>query len=187
MSDSTIPWTAARLQDRLPCPSPSPRACLNSCPSSWWCHPTILPSAVPSSSCLPSFPAKGSFPVSQLFVSGGHKYWSFSISLSDEYSGLISFRIDWFDLLAVQGTLKSPPTPQLESISSSVLSCLYDQTLKFIHNSWKNYSFDYMGLCWQSNVSTFWYVVYVCHICSFKVQTSFNSMLPSPEMLIPNF
>ena len=56
---------------RLPCPSPSPRDCSNSCPLSWWCHPTILSSVVPSSSCLQSFPASGSFPTSWFFISGG--------------------------------------------------------------------------------------------------------------------
>ena len=56
---------------RLTCPSPSPRACSNSCPLSQWCHPTISPSVVPFSSCLQSFPASGSFPMSQLFRSGG--------------------------------------------------------------------------------------------------------------------
>ena len=55
---------------RLPCPSPIPRACSNSCPSSWWCHPTISSSVIPFSSCLQSFPASGSFPMSQFFVSG---------------------------------------------------------------------------------------------------------------------
>ena len=71
------------------------------------------------------------------------KYWSFSFSISpsSEYSGLISFRIDWFDLLAVQGTLKSSPTSQLESINSSVLSLLYGSTLTSIHDYWKNHSF----------------------------------------------
>ena len=70
------------------------------------------------------------------------KYWSFSFSISpsSEYSGLISFRIDWFDLLAVQGTLKSSPTSQLESINSSVLSLLYGSTLTSIHDYWKNQS-----------------------------------------------
>ena len=83
------------------------------------------------------------------------KYWSvsFSISPSNEYSGLISFRIDCFDLLAVQGTLKSLPTPQFKSISSSVFSFLYGPTLTSIHDYWKNHSFDYMDLCWQSDVS----------------------------------
>ena len=94
---------------RPPCPSPTPGVYPNSCPSSWWCHPTISFSVVPLSSCLQSFPASGSFPMSQLFASGSQSIGSFSfnISPSDEYSGLISFRIDWFDLFAVQGTLKS--------------------------------------------------------------------------------
>ena len=61
------PWTAARL----PCPSPTPRACSNSWPSSQWCHPTISSSVVPFSSCPQSFPASGSFPRSQFFTSGG--------------------------------------------------------------------------------------------------------------------
>ena len=71
------------------------------------------------------------------------KYWSFSfsISTSNEYSGLISFRIDWLDVLAVQGTLKSSPIPQFKSISSLVLSFLYGPTLTFIHDYWKNHSF----------------------------------------------
>ena len=93
---------------RLPCPSLSPGVCSNSRPLSQWCHPTISSSVV-LFFCPQSFPASGSFPVSQLFASGGHKYWSFnfSISLSNDYSGLISIRIDSFDLFAVQGTLKS--------------------------------------------------------------------------------
>ena len=94
---------------RLPCPSPSPRACSDSCRLSR--HPTISSSVIPFSSCLQSFPASESFPRSQFFASilWWPKYWSFSfsISLSNEYSGLISFTIDWFDLLVVQGTLKS--------------------------------------------------------------------------------
>ena len=69
------------------------------------------------------------------------KYWSFSISPSNEYSGLISFRTDWFDLLAVQGTLKSPPAPQFESINSSALSTFCGPSLTFVHDSWKNHSF----------------------------------------------
>ena len=86
-----------------------PGVCSNSCPLSWWCYPTISSSVVPFSSCLQSSP--GPFPMSQLFVHDGvSNYWSFSFSLSssNEYSGLISFRIDCFDLLAVQETLKSP-------------------------------------------------------------------------------
>ena len=94
---------------RLPCPSPSPRACSNSCPLSQWCHPTNLFSVIPFSSCLQPFSTSESFPTSWLFASGGQNdcSFSFSISPSNEYSGLISFRMDWLDLLAVQGTLKS--------------------------------------------------------------------------------
>ena len=79
------------------------------CPLSRWCHSTISSSDAPFSSCPQSFPASGSFPMSQFFAFKWPKYWSFtfSISPSSEYSGLISFRMDWLDLLAVQGTLKS--------------------------------------------------------------------------------
>ena len=89
---------------RLPCPSPTPGACSNSCSSSQWCHPTVSFSVIPFSSCLQSFPGSGSFQMSQSFASGGQNTgFSFSINPSNEYSGLISFRTDWFDLLAVQG------------------------------------------------------------------------------------
>ena len=94
--------------NRLPCPSLSPRVCSNSCPLSRWCHPTISFSVTPFSSCPQSIPASESFPMSQLFTSGGQSIGASdsTLSPSNEYSGLISFRIDWFDLLAVQGTLK---------------------------------------------------------------------------------
>ena len=95
---------------RPPCSSPTPGVHSNSCPSSWWCHPIISSSLVPFSSCLQSFPASGSFPVSQFFTSGGQsfRYWSlsFNISSSSEYSELTSFRMDWLDLLVVQGIPK---------------------------------------------------------------------------------
>ena len=92
-----------------PCPSPTPGAYSNSCPLSRWCHPSISSSVVPFSSCPQSLLASGSFPMSQLFTWGGQSIWSFSfsINLSNEHPGLISFRMDWLDLLAVQGTLKS--------------------------------------------------------------------------------
>ena len=75
---------------------------------------------------------------------GWPKYWSFSFSISpsNEYSGLISFRMDWLDLLAVQGTLKSPLTPQFKSINSLMLSFLYCPTLISIYDYWKNHSYD---------------------------------------------
>ena len=83
------------------------------------------------------------------------KYWSFSISPFNEYSGLIFFRIGWSDLLAVQGTLKSPPAAQFENIKSLVLSLLYGPTLTSIRDYWKNHTFDCTDLCWQSYVSSF--------------------------------
>ena len=103
-------------------PSPTPGACSNLCRLSQWYHPTILSSVIPFFSCLQSFPASRCFPMSQFFTSGG-QYWSFSISISpsNDYSGLVSFRIDWFDLLAVQGTLKS--LLQYHSPKASVLRC----------------------------------------------------------------
>ena len=96
---------------RPPCPSPSPRVYSNSCPLSQWCHPTISSSVILFSSCLQSFPASGSFQMSQLFTSGGQ---SIGVSASapvlpmntQEWSRSI-FRMDWLDLLVVQGTLKS--------------------------------------------------------------------------------
>ena len=98
-------WPHGLQHTRLPPPSPTPRAYSNSCPWSWWCHPTISSSVIPFSSRFQSFPASGSFQMSPFFALGP-KYWSFSFSISpsNEYSGLISFRMD---LLAVQQTLKS--------------------------------------------------------------------------------
>ena len=86
-----------------------------------------------------------------------YQSFGFSISPSSEYSGLISFRIDWFDLLATYpwDSQESSPTPQLESISSSVLSFLYGPALTSIHDYWKIHSFDCTDLCQQSNVSAF--------------------------------
>ena len=92
----------------LPCPSPSSRADSNSCPLSRWCHPTISSCFRPFASCLPSFTASGSFPISWLFTLGGQVLeFQISISPSNEDSGLISSRIDWFDILTFQGILKS--------------------------------------------------------------------------------
>ena len=93
---------------RLPCSSQTPGACSNSCLSSRWCHPTISSSIVPFSSCFQSFPG-WVFSKESVLRIRWPKYWSFSFSISpsNEYSGLISFRMDWLDLLAVQGILKS--------------------------------------------------------------------------------
>ena len=105
-------WPHKPQHARPPCPSPAHRVYPNSCPWSRWCYPTISSSVVPFSSCPQSFPASGSFQMSQLIASVLEywpKYWSFSFSVSpsNEHPGLISLRMDWLDLLAVQGTLKS--------------------------------------------------------------------------------
>ena len=107
MSDSLQPHKSQHA--RPPYPSQTPTVYPNSSPSTWWCHPAISSSVVPFSSCPQSFSASVSFQMSQLFTWGGQSIGSFSfnISSSNAHPGLISFRIDWLDLLAVQGTLES--------------------------------------------------------------------------------
>ena len=106
----------------LLCPSLSPRVYSNSRPLSWWCHPTISFSVGPF--CPQSFPASKSFPISQLFTSGGQSIGvsaSASILVQGSNSGLLSFRIDWFDLLVFQGTLKN--FHQHHNSKASILQC----------------------------------------------------------------
>ena len=115
-------WPHGLQHVRLPCPSQTPQACSNSCPLSWWCHPTIL-------SCHPLLLLPSIFPSIRIFSNESvlcirwPKYWgfNFSISPSNEYSRLIPFRINWFDLFAVQGTLKS--LLQHNSSKASILWC----------------------------------------------------------------
>ena len=119
MSDSLRPH---ELQHTRPlCPSPTPGVHSDSHPSSQWCHPAISSSVVPFYSCPQSLPASESFPISQLFTWGDQSTGvsASAISPSNEHSGLISFRMDWLDLLAVQGTLKS--LLQLHSSKASIL------------------------------------------------------------------
>ena len=123
-------------------PPPSPRVCSNSCPLSQRCYLTMSISGTPFSFCLHSFTSSGSFPGSPALGIRQPKYWSFSNNPSNEYSGLITFKTDCFHFRAVQGTLKSSPTPQFESIDSLALSFLYDPTLTSIHDYWKNHSFE---------------------------------------------
>ena len=127
---------------RLPCPSPSPGGCSNSCPSSWWCHPTISFSVIPFFSCLQSFPASGSLLMCQFFTSGGQ-----SIGAS---ASVLPMNIqDWFPLgltgwspCSPKDSQESSPTPQFKSINFLVLSFLYSPTLTSIHDYWKNHSFN---------------------------------------------
>ena len=101
-----------------------------------FCHPLLFLSSI--------FPSIRVFSSESVLLIRWSKYWrfSFSNSSSSKYSGLISFRIDWFDLIAVQGTLKSPL--QYHSLKPSVL---YGLALKSVHDHWKNHSFDYIYLC----------------------------------------
>ena len=140
---------------RLPCPLPSPRACSNSCPSSRWCHPTISSSVISFSSCLQSFPASGSFPVSWLFTSGGQ-------SIGASASLLPMNTQDWFPLgwtgwisLQSMGLLR---VFQHHSLKASILRCSDFFIVQLSHpyvTTGKTIAFDYMALCQQSDVSAF--------------------------------
>ena len=136
-----IPWTApyqASLSFTIF------QHCSKSCPFSQWCHPTILSCICHFSSCPQSFPASGSFPVSQLFASGGQ-----SIGASASASVLPVNLLGWFP--CSPGDFQEPsPAPQFESTSSSALNLLYGPALSSIHGYWKNLSFDYMDLCRES-------------------------------------
>ena len=107
------------------------------------CHPLLL---------LPSiFLSIRVFSSESVICIRWPKYWSFSLSISpsNEYSGLISCRIDWLDLFTIQGTQESSPTPQFKNIHSLALSFLYSPTLTSIHDYCKNHRFVYMDFCWQ--------------------------------------
>ena len=133
-------WPDELQHTRLPCPSSTTRACSNSCPSSQWCHPTISSSVVTFSSHLQSFPASGSFQMSQFFLTGGQ---STGVSAS-----VLPIRTDFLQdgLLGSPGcprnSQESSPTPQFKSISSSALRFLYSPILTSIHDYWKNHSFE---------------------------------------------
>ena len=129
---------------RLPCPSPNPGVHPNPRPLYQWCHPAISSSVVPSSSGPQSFPASGSFPMSQLFAWGSQ-----SIGVSASTSVLPMNIQEWSLLGWMVGSPCSPkdsqessPTPQFKSFSSSALSFLYSPTLTSIHDHWKNHSLD---------------------------------------------
>ena len=138
MSDSLQP--CGLHHTRLPYPSPTPEACSNSSPLSWWCHLKHLILCHPLL-LLPSiFPSIRVFPNESVLCIRWPKYWSFSfcISPSNEYSGLISFRIDWFDLLAVQGTLKSLLQHHSSKVSILQHSAFFMVQHTSIHDYWKN-------------------------------------------------
>ena len=146
MSDSLVPHGLQHT--RPPCPSPTPRVYSNSHPLSWWCHPTISSSVISFSSCLQSFPASGSFQISQFFSSGGQ-----SIGASASASVLSMNFQDWFPLgwtglvgfsCSPRDSQQSSRKAQFQSINSSVFSFPYSPALISIPDCWKNHSCDYM-------------------------------------------
>ena len=148
---------------RPPCPSPTPGVHSDSHPSSPWCHPAISSSVVPFSSCPKSLPASESFPMSQLFASGGQ---STGVSA---LASLPSKKFQGWSPKGQNGLVGSPcsprdpqessPTPQFKSINSLALSLLHSPTLTSIHDHRKDHSLDKMDLSRQSNVSAFEYTV----------------------------
>ena len=140
---------------RPSCPSPTPWVHPNPCWSSRWCHPTISSSVIPFSSCPQSFPASGSFPMSQLFASSGQ-----SIGVSASALVLPVNIQDWFPLgwtgwisLQSKGLWRvfSNTTVQKHKFFGTQYS--YGSILTSLHDYWKNHSFDYLNPCWQSIVS----------------------------------
>ena len=140
-SHSVVPnslWPHGLQHARLPCPSPSPGACANSCPSSQWCHPTILSFVIPFSSCHQSFPASGSFLMSQLFTSGSQNIGA-SASASVLPMTIQDFLLDGLvgSPCSPRDAQESSPTPWFKSINSSTRSLLYCPILTSIHDYWK--------------------------------------------------
>ena len=152
LSDSL--WHHGQQDTRLPCPSPTPGA---------QTHVHWVSDVIQTSHPLSPSPLAFSLSQCQVFFSESAlhirwpKYWSLSFSTSppSEYSGLISFRIDWFNLLAVQGTLKSLLQPHNSKASILWHSAFFMVQLLHLYNYWKNHSFDYMDLCQQSDISSF--------------------------------
>ena len=142
VSDSL--WPHGLQHARPPYPPTTPGVYSNSSPSSRWCHPAISSPVMPFSSCPSIFPSIRVFSNVSALCIRWPKYWNFSfnIGLTNKHPGLISFRMDWLDILAVQATQESSQTPQFKSINSSVLSFLYSLTLTSIHDHWKNHSLD---------------------------------------------
>ena len=124
------PWTT---HIRFPCPSLSPGACSHSCPLTLWCHPTVSSFVAHFFSCPQSFPASGSFPVSQLLTSGGQSTGASDLAsvLPMNIQGWFPLGLDWFDLHVVQGTLKSLLQPY--SSKASILQCSVFFMIQFSH------------------------------------------------------
>ena len=129
---------------RYPCPSPTPGACSNSCPTSLWCYPTTSSSVISFSSCPQSFPASGSFPMSQVFPSGGQNIGVLASVSVPPVNIQGWFPLGWTGWISCspRDSQESSPTPQFKSINSLALSFLYSPTLTSMHDYWKNHSLD---------------------------------------------
>ena len=136
---------------RLPCPPLSPRVCSNSCPLSRWCHPTISSSVAPFSSIFPSIRVFSNESVLCI------RWPSIGASAPVLPMFRVDFLWDWlvWSPCSPRDSQEPSPAPQLESITSLALSLLYSPTSTSIYDYWKNQSFDFMDLCWQSDVSAF--------------------------------
>ena len=147
---------------RPPCPSPFPEVCSNSCPLNQWCHSAISPSDTPLLFLPSIFPSIIDFSNDSAAHIRWPKYWSFSftISSSSEYSGLISFKIDLvWSPCCPRDPHESSTAPQFEGFNSSVRCLLHGPALTTILDQWEDHSLDYTDLCWQSNVSAFQHTV----------------------------
>ena len=137
-------WSHGLQHTTLLCPSLSPRICSNSCPLSWWCYPTVSFSITLFSSCPESFPASGSFPVSQLFASGGQSIEALASYHPFQWILRVGFLEDWLVWsCSPRDSQESSLAPQFESINSSALSLPYGPTFTSVHDYWKNHSFNH--------------------------------------------
>ena len=135
------------------CPSPSPTVCPSSCPLHWRCHPAISSSDTLFSFCPQSFPASGTFPISQLFASDDQ-----NTGVSASASVLPMDIQGWFPCYT-RDSQESSPAPQFKGVNSLALCLLYSPALKTIADHWEDHSLDYTDLCQQSNVSAFQHTV----------------------------
>ena len=147
-------WPHGLQHASIPCLSATPGACLNSCPSSQWCHPAISSSVVPFTSRLQSFPASASFEMSQLFAWGGQSIGASSSALVFPMNIQGRFPLGLIGLISLlsKGLSRvfSRTTGEFKSISSLAFSLLHGSVLTSVHDYWKNHSFDYMDFHWQS-------------------------------------
>ena len=181
---SSVAQSCPTLGDPMDCSTPGSLSITN---FQSLCKLMSIESVMPSNHlilCHPLLPLPSISPSMRVFSSESvlhirqSKYWnfSFSISHSNVYSGLISSRTDWYDPVSPRDSQESSPSTQFRSINSSVFSFIFTSNFTSIHDYWKNHSVDQTGLCWQSNVCLFYYAVQVGHSFSSREQTSFNLM-----------